>query len=224
LANPFSRNQTRPPTTSAPSKKAPISLNAAIQSKLYAEVELMISVSANSFIMQQHRDGNLSMELLSKIVAAWQSKGRPQVIEFMYDQITQSELVHASRNTFIFNSDRGTTPTTRQGMFLTWRALARDMSVRTFCCPDAMIRKHLSDVAKVLEFLEAPAVIISTFAKLKDEACTLMREESRKIDEMLLRQQRVMGQEREWAWPKRADSLGRPEGFEGDYYPYGSGV
>ena len=57
--------------------------------------------------------------------------------------------------------------------------MAREMSVRTFCAPDSMIKKHMHDFYKVLEMLGAPAVTYLAFQQLQVSALKIMKRKSR---------------------------------------------
>ena len=81
---------------------AAVLLDPPYQAKLYAEIELMISVTANKYLLDQKTFGRMSVESVEKIVKWWKSKGRPQVVDFQFDLMTQCNLVLANINTFRF--------------------------------------------------------------------------------------------------------------------------
>ena len=54
------------------------------------------------------------------------------------------------------------------------------MSVRTFCNPDSVIKKHMHDTHKVLEMLGAPLVTFLAFQELQVKALATIRETQKK--------------------------------------------
>lgn len=56
---------------------------------MYMELELCLCTTANNFLMVQLHEHRIG-ELVAKRAAEWwRQKGRPDVIEFQYDQATQ---------------------------------------------------------------------------------------------------------------------------------------
>ena len=76
-----------------------------------------------------------------------------------------------------------------------WKSLAREMSVRTFCTPDSVIRKQLHDSYKILEMLGAPLVTFLAFQEIQVKALQTMRDEQKKRDEY---EAIKFGVERKW--------------------------
>jgi hypothetical protein len=185
-------------------KKTPISLDPPAQAKLYCEIELMICVTANNYLLQQRREGRMSVEALTKVTEAWKNKGRPQVIEFQFDQATQRDLVLYNLKTFRFYGDRAENVITINSMMFGWKTIAKEMSIRTFCYPDSMIRKHLHDIYKILELLGAPLTTFLAFQELQVKTLNLMRDEQQK---RLERSQIVFGQEKVWYPPMGPSDL-----------------
>lgn len=181
-----------------PKSKFPISLNPPAQSKLYSEVELMISATANRYLMTQAHAGRMSVESLQKATQFWTSKNRPQVVEFQFDQLTQHELVQANLKTFRFYGAHAENLVTLNAMMIAWRTMAKEMSVRTFCTPDSVIRKQLHDCYKVLEMLGAPVVTFLAFQEIQVRALATMREQQERRDQYASVR---FGQERKWEPP-----------------------
>ena len=181
-----------------PKSKFPISLNPPAQSKLYSEVELMISATANRYLMTQAQAGRMSVESLQKVTQFWTSKNRPQVVEFQFDQLTQHELVQANLKTFRFYGAQAENIVTLNAMMIAWRTMAKEMSVRTFCTPDSVIRKQLHDCYKILEMLGAPVVTFLAFQEIQVRALATMREQQeRRAQYATMR----FGLERKWEPP-----------------------
>lgn len=90
---------------------------------------------------------------------------RPPVSEFLYDSITQHNLVMANLDRVKLHGDAAKDAIAINSTMRGWKTLAREMAIRTFCSPDSVIRKHLHDAHRVLELLGAPLV---TFLAYED--------------------------------------------------------
>ena len=172
----------------APSQSTfPISIPPNRQAKIQCEVELMICATANKFLKYQKKAGLMSPESVAKIVSQWTHKNRPQVLEFQFDQATQRDLVLYNINTFKFCGEAQTNPMVLNATMYAWKVMAKEMSVRTFCTPDSVIRKHLHDTHKVLEMLGAG---LPTFLALQELQVDALKEMAEKQKERVERQRR----------------------------------
>ena len=117
-----------------------VSLSPPFQAKLFAEMELMIVATANQFLNNQVEKNRMSVESLQKVIGYWESRNRPQVIEFMFSQGTQRELIRANLKTFRFYGPSAENIVAMNSMMQAWKTLAKEMSVRTFCTPDSTVR------------------------------------------------------------------------------------
>lgn len=140
----------------------------------------------------------MTVESLTKVTQYWTTKNRPQVIEFMFDQATQRDLVLYNLKTFRFYGSNAENVVLMNSMMQSWKALAREMSVRTFCAPDSVIRRHMQDCYKILELLGAPLVTFLAFQEIQVKALKTMREEQKKRDEY---EAIKFGVERKWEPP-----------------------
>lgn len=145
--------------------KFPVSLSPPRQAKLYMELELLICATTNKFLMDQYRAGRMTPESVRKITEFWRNKGRPQVIEFQFDQATQRDLVVLNQRNFQFQGKDASNILQVNAMLHSWKENAREMAIRTFCMPDAVIQKQLHDSYKLLELFGAP---MSTFVALHE--------------------------------------------------------
>ena len=109
----------------------------------------------------------MSADSVARVNASWRSKNRPQVREFQYDQMTQRDLVMANLKKFEFYGDAARNPIVLSGILHSWKTLAKEMSVRTFCTGDAHIKKHLLDARRILEMLGTPVVTFLAFQELQ---------------------------------------------------------
>ncbi|KAK2763288.1 hypothetical protein FQN54_009924 [Arachnomyces sp. PD_36] len=158
----------------------PISLDPPTQARVLSEVEVMICVTANKFLLQQYAEGRMSVESVAKIMNYWTSKNRAQVLEFQFDQATQRDLVLYNIKTFRFYGEASTNIFALNGAMYNWRAVSKEMSVRTFCHPDSAIRKLLHDTHKILEMLGAPLVTFLAFQELQVKTLAQIKEEQMK--------------------------------------------
>ncbi len=155
----------------------------------------MISATANQYLMTQAQEGRMSVESLQKVTQSWMAKNRPQVVEFQFDQLTQHELVQANLRTFRFYGAHAENVITLNTMMISWRTMAKEMSVRTFCTPDSVIRKQLHDCYKVLEMLGAPVVTFLAFQEIQVRALATMRDQQRRREQYASMK---FGMERKW--------------------------
>jgi len=156
-------------------------------------MELMICITANKFLKAQQIAGRMSAESVSKIVAQWSHKNRPQVLEFQFDQATQRDLILYNIDTFNFHGDAQTNRMVLNATMYSWKVMAKEMSVRTFCTPDSVLRKHLHDAHKVLEMLGAGLHVFLSLQELQVEA---LKEITNKGKERLARQHKRKEEER----------------------------
>ncbi|KAJ5811700.1 hypothetical protein N7474_008001 [Penicillium riverlandense] len=145
----------------------PISLDLGTQAKLYSELEYMICATANAFLLEQYYDSRISKESIKRIQSFWGSKNRPQVTEFHFDQTTQREFILYNIRTLRFYGECAVNPVLLHSNLRNWKAIATEMSVRTFCLPDSAIRKHLHDIQKLLEMLNAPVPTLQAFHQIQ---------------------------------------------------------
>lgn len=156
-----------------------VSLTPPEQAKLYSEVELMICATANHFLKHQQYRGRIAPATLAKVAQGWASKNRPQVIEFRYDQQTQRDLVLYNIKAFRFHGPDADDPIVLNSMMHAWKHLGKDMSIRTFCTPDSVVRKHMIDINKVLEMLGAPEVMIQAYQEVELATGTLLNQRNK---------------------------------------------
>ena len=154
--------------------KFAVTLNSLVQSNLYAQIELMLTVTANQFLLGEQKGSRLSLESVALTIKNWRRKGRPQVIEFQFDMMTQHDLVEMNLETVRFYGPRQADPVALVAMMRAWKALATEMSVRTFCAPDSVIKKHMSDAYMLLELLGAPMVTFLNFQDVQLKHLRLM--------------------------------------------------
>lgn len=156
-----------------------ISLTPPEQAKLYSEVELMICATANHFLKHQQYRGRIAPATLAKVAQGWISKSRPQVVEFCYDQQTQRDLVLYNIRALRFHGPDADDPIVLNSMMHAWKHLGKDMSIRTFCTPDSLVRKHLCDINKVLEMLGAPEVMVQAYQEVESATRTLLNQRNK---------------------------------------------
>ncbi|KAL8657866.1 MAG: hypothetical protein Q9226_001499 [Calogaya cf. arnoldii] len=198
-----------------PPSKFPVSLSPPEQAKFYSEAELMICATANRYLITQQEEGRMSYESIKKITDLWSQKNRPQVIEFMFDQLTQRDLILYNLNTFRFYGPNAENLVSMHGMMQAWKTLAKEMSVRTFCAGDSTIRKQMQDIYKILEMLGAPMVTFLAFQQIQVKTLKRMREQQQVRDE----QEAIkIGVERKWEPPGGFPTGGQRGSAESEAY------
>ena len=140
-------------------------------------MELMVCATANKFLKEQRRANRMTVESIRKVTSFWLGKNRPQVIDFMFDQQTQRDLILYNIKTFRFHGPNAENIVQLHTMMQAWKTLAKEMSVRTFCAPDSTIRKHMQDLYRILELMGAPAVTFLVFQEIQVKALKTMRDQ-----------------------------------------------
>ena len=135
----------------------------------------MLVHTANSFLMNQFSQGRIAVDSIKKTVDLWKSKGRPIVIEFMYDQATQRDLVAANQHNFRFHGGRAGDEIRVNSMLYNWKQAASLMAIRTFCNADTIILKLLFDIEQILELLGAGEPIMLRLQQIRASANEMMR-------------------------------------------------
>ena len=152
-----------------------ISLGPPEQARIYMEIELMLLHSANSFLMSQFSQGRMDINSIKKTVDVWKSKGRPIVIEFMYDQTTQRDLVVANQQNLRFHGCSAGSDLRINSMLYNWKQVVQLMLIRTFCNADTVILKLLFDIEQILELLGAMEPILIRLQQIRATATETMR-------------------------------------------------
>lgn len=158
----------------------------------------MVVATANNYLLIQKEEGRMSYESVAKITNFWAQKNRPQVIDFMFDQLTQRDLILYNLKTFRFYGPNAENPMSMNAMMNSWKTLAKEMSVRTFCTGDSTIRKQIQDIYKILELLGAPMVTFMAFQQIQVRILKTMREKQKERDEC---EAIKFGVERKWEPP-----------------------
>lgn len=99
------------------------------------------------------------------------------------DQQTQRDLVLYNIKAFRFHGPDADDPIVLNSMMHAWKHLGKDMSIRTFCTPDSVVRKHMIDINKVLEMLGAPEVMIQAYQEVELATGTLLNQRNKERGE-----------------------------------------
>lgn len=132
---------------------------------MYCELEYHLTSALNSYISRELEKGRLAPVNFKKITDAWYQQGRPRVVGFRFDLETQIDLVALHVDDFTFCGRRQCSPVEIAGLLHAMKANARAMRVRTFCQPDSVIAKQLSDSQSLFGMVGAA-----------DEACRALGE------------------------------------------------
>lgn len=196
-----------------------VSLGPPEQARILMEVELMLVHTANSFLMNQFSQGRMAVDSIKKTVDAWKARGRPTVIEFMYDQATQRDLVAINQHNFRFYGDRAGDSVRINSMLYSWKLVASQMSLRTFCDADTVILKLLFDIEQILELLGGRDPLMLRLQQIRATANERMRL-ARQRKERDSAQDVPMGRERTWH-SNSSESADGPSIRESMDDPYG---
>ncbi|KAG5952254.1 hypothetical protein E4U53_001331 [Claviceps sorghi] len=144
-----------------------ISLDAREQSLLYCELEFHLTSALNDYLVLEFEKGHVLANNLKKISDAWLQQGRPRVVSFRYDLETQLELVGLHLNEFNFYGRHQSNPSEISGLLYAMQTNARAMRIRTFCQPDSVIAKQLTDAQSLFNLLNvsrAPQLALAEIA------------------------------------------------------------
>ncbi|KAL4782090.1 hypothetical protein BJX76DRAFT_359259 [Aspergillus varians] len=152
-----------------------ISLDPTAQASLYGKIESTICNIANSFLVEQYNAGRISRKSIKKVNKFWGSRNRAAVVEFQFDQLTQCQLISENIETMKFNKQGPIYKITKQSYLRNWEVAAKEMSIRTFCYPDSVIRKHMFDIQRVLVMLGIPQDNLDGFEELQEQTLRFMK-------------------------------------------------
>lgn len=144
----------------------PVSIRSSGQSKLWSELEYMLIETGNTFIKAEVEHDRIPREGVIRTKRQWQARNRPQVIEFYYDQATQYELIISNLRTIKLYSDYAQDAIMLNSVLHQWKILIRELSVKTLCMPDSIVRRWLHDGRRVLELLGASTITLTNMDKL----------------------------------------------------------
>jgi len=139
------------------------------------EVELMLVHTSNSFLMSQFTQGRMAIDSIKKTVDTWKAKGRPTVLEFMYDQATQRDLIAVNQHNLRFYGERAGDNVRISATLYSWKQVASFMAIRTFCDADSIILKLLFDIEQILELLGAKEPILLRLQQIRASSIETMR-------------------------------------------------
>lgn len=159
------------------------------------QLELIISIETNNFLMHEFNQGRVSIASVRAIVEQWRNKGRPQVLGFRYDLATQRELIGMNSETLHLAGINSFTKMKLLSVLAAWKVLAKEVSVRTFCQPDSAVKKHLHDAEKVLELVHASDDSMLAFQEMRTRIVT----EIYKVQRLENEREDWNGVERSWS-------------------------
>lgn len=138
-------------------RPAIISLDTAVQSRAYQELELLLVDNANLFLLDEYEHGRLARESILRSRRHWEGRNRPRVLEFIYDMQTQYELIMTNLRTLKLYGENAEDMIKLNSTLQQWRIMIREWPVKTLCMPDSVIRRWLQDSRRVLELIGASA-------------------------------------------------------------------
>lgn len=159
-----------------------ISISPPEQAGVCMEIELMLVITANTFLMDQFSQGRMSVDSIKKTVDTWKARGRPVVTQFMYDQATQRDLVAVNQHNFRFYGERAGDSIRVNSTLYNWKQVAALMAIRTFCNADTIISKLIFDVEQILELLGAIDKVLLRLQQIRAQMTEKMRTARQKED------------------------------------------
>lgn len=114
------------------------------------------------------------------------TKSRPVVPQFMFDQLTQRDLIAAHARSFRFHGESARSSSALNNNLNTWKILAEEMGFRTYFLPDSVVRRHLNDTIRVLEMLGATPQTFGSFQEIQNGALGIMKkaqEREKRVDD-----------------------------------------
>ena len=178
----------------------------------------MLVHTTNNFLMHQFSQGRIAVDSIKKTVDIWKSKGRPLVIEFMYDQATQRDLVASNQHNFRFHGERAGDNIRINSMLYNWKQVANLMAIRTFCNADTVILKLLFDIEQILELLGAGEPIMLRLQQIRASANEMMRIARRDKDLKTAAPPIPNGREMVYNSNSSAGSNSRSQSMDDPYY------
>jgi hypothetical protein len=158
----------------------------------------MIIITTNAFLVSQLNNDRMSLRSIQTVTDHWRDKDRPQVIEFQFDQLTQRDLILHNLKSFRFYGKFAEDHQALNKVLYSWKVIAKEMAVRTFCFPDSVIKNHLAVVSSVLDIVGAPIPTVNAFSELQQQVLKTILAEEKKRDE---HKSIIYGQERIWNPP-----------------------
>ncbi|KAI5295835.1 hypothetical protein KEM52_000067 [Ascosphaera acerosa] len=137
------------------------------------ESELSIDASlANNGSNAVHADG--SMGGVQSAVEPLATSAQPPVPQFMFDQITQCELIGEHVRVFRFHGETAKNKSHVANTLDSWKRLAEETQARIYFFQDSSIRKHLNIAIAVLEMLGASPQVFLSFQRMQMGALEIM--------------------------------------------------
>lgn len=161
----------------------PVSLSPQTQGDVLYQLELLLNMETNEFLKSEMACGRLSVDSVKNTVDNWANKGRAQVLCFRYDLQTQRDLVAKNIETLHFVGVNAFNTAKLHSILAMWRVLAKEISVRTFCQPDSVIRKHFHDAEKIMELLGVPSDSMLALREMKGRVwCEIQKAEKKQME------------------------------------------
>ena len=140
----------------------------------------MLTTVINDFLVEEMHAGLMDINNLTRITKQWAQKGRPQVLDFHFDLATQAELLKVHADVFRFHGEGGNDGMRQAVMFNCLRGLVRELSIRTFCAPDSVIKKIMHDSWRVIEMMGAKIDVFMLLQRLQGVTLQKMKEAAKK--------------------------------------------
>lgn len=83
----------------------PIYLDPALQACIMAELNLLISTATNNFLLEEADAGRLDPQVIEKAKKDYKAKHGVDVVEFLFDTVTQYQVVKANYENVMFHEE-----------------------------------------------------------------------------------------------------------------------
>jgi len=133
-----------------------LSLDPREQSLLYGELEFQLHQAVLDYLVVQNGHGRIALEAQKKINDGWLAQGRPPVVAFGWDLERQLELLELHVGAVRFSGRRALNPVELHGLLQAVRSNSRSLRLRTYCQPDRVIAKHITDGQALFDTLGVP--------------------------------------------------------------------
>lgn len=121
----------------------------------HSKLEYILQSAANDFLYKRYVDGTLDSKNFARVRKSWKKQGRPTVVEFRFNIATQWKLANANEKALTFPGAGRMTTAQVRSTIKGWSTLARQLSVKTFCEPDILIKMQCAEARRVLILLDA---------------------------------------------------------------------
>ncbi|KIX08644.1 uncharacterized protein Z518_03301 [Rhinocladiella mackenziei CBS 650.93] len=142
-------------------------LEPAHQARIFADLQVMLNVSANKFLIEEANAARLNPETVVGFAKDWKTKHGDPVVEFLYDVEVQYRLVLANLKTIKFRGRFENNYVAVNASLCTWVAYAQNLTQGILCLSDDVVTKYVYDLPPLLEMLGASEITRAALTDLQ---------------------------------------------------------